>query len=156
MRLSGYLVFCLLALAPAIHAATEQEPAATPNATRAITELIKSVEAANNAGDVERWVSLFADDFVYMAPGAPPVTDREELVRVARAGFRNEADIRIEPDEISVCGDWAYARSHVSGRVKLVDSGRELPIDIKQLIIYRRDAGGAWRISRLIGNSNLH
>jgi len=155
MRPPGHLVLCLLSLAPAIHAATAQEAAATPNATRAITELIKSVESANNVGDAERWVSFFDDDFVYMAPGAPPVTDREELVRVARAGFRNDADIRIEPDEIRVCGDWAYARSHVTGSVKLVDSGREVPIDVKQLVIYRRDAAGAWRISRLMGNSNL-
>jgi hypothetical protein len=33
-------------------------------------------------------VALFADDFVYLAPGAPEVTTKGGLKEVAEAGFR--------------------------------------------------------------------
>jgi len=123
---------------------------------RAIRALIAETAAANNAGDVERWVALFADEFVYMAPGAPAVTTRRALVEVAEAGFRHEASIQIEPLEIrTVSDEWAFARSAVSGSVRLHSSGEVVPVDVKQLVLYRRDpVSGEWRIARIITNSN--
>ncbi|HEX6315135.1 MAG TPA: nuclear transport factor 2 family protein [Gemmatimonadaceae bacterium] len=119
-----------------------------------IAALIEQVEAANNRGDVEQWVSLFDSDFVYMAPGALPVTTLDALRDVARAGFRNKAAIDIRPLEIVVHGPWAFARTHVTGNVTLHDSGRSVQVDTKQIVIYRQNAQGAWRIARLISNSN--
>lgn len=119
----------------------------------AIASLIEAVEAANNAGDVEAWVALFAEDAVYMPPGVPAVTTRPELVEIARAGFMNDAAIEIEPLEIHVLGDWAFARSNVGGTITLDGSGAVVTIDVKQLVIYHREAAG-WRIARLINNAN--
>ncbi|HVS02481.1 MAG TPA: nuclear transport factor 2 family protein [Thermoanaerobaculia bacterium] len=123
-------------------------------AADAIRALIERTERANNAGDVEGWVALFADDAVYMPPGSPPVTTREGLTDVARAGFRHRAAIHIEPLEIEVAGDWAFARSAVTGTVQLHGSGEVVEVDVKQIVIYRRSAGGEWKIARLITNSN--
>ncbi len=120
----------------------------------AIAALIDQVEAANNAGDVGRWVGLFARDFIYMAPGAPPVSTPQGLLEVAQTGFRNRASIEITPLEIQVFGDWAFATNGVTGSVRLHDSGQVVPIDVKQIVIYRRDEQGRWRIARLISNSN--
>ncbi len=120
----------------------------------AIRALIQKTQDANNAGDVEAWVSLFAEDAVYMPPGAPAVTTRKGLVEIAKAGFRNRASITIEPLEIRVFGDWAFARSRVTGSVRLHDRDEVVPVDVKQLVIYSRGADGAWRIARLINNSN--
>lgn len=120
----------------------------------AVRALIEEVEAANNAGDVERWVGLFADGAVYMAPNAPAVTTREGLVEVAEAGFRHDAAIDIEPLEIEVHGDWAFARNAVTGTVTLQDSRDVVTVDVKQIVIYRKGDDGRWRIARLIGNSN--
>jgi uncharacterized protein (TIGR02246 family) len=97
---------------------------------------------------------LFARDFVYMANGAPPVTSREALVAVAKTGFRNKTAVEIKPVEIQVVGDWAFARTAVTGSVTLAESGRVVSIDVKQLVIYRKNEQGTWRIARLIGNSN--
>ena len=119
----------------------------------AIERVIRDVAEANNAGDVERWVGLFAPDFVYMAPGAPAVTSREELVGVARTGFRNKASIEIRPLEIRVAGAWAYARNAVTGSVTIAGSGRQVAVNVKQLAIYVRTPNG-WRISRLMMNSD--
>jgi uncharacterized protein (TIGR02246 family) len=141
---------CVLSISPA---AAQQRPASHGDES-AIAALIKQVESANNAGDVDRWVALFAADFVYMAPGAPPVTTRDGLLDVAKTGFRNQASIQIEPLEVRVFGDWAFARNKVAGTVKLHDSGKVVPVDVKQIVIYSKNEQGLWRIARLISNSN--
>lgn len=132
--------------------------AASANATnggeQAVRELIDALEAANNGGDAERWAGFFADDFVYMVPGMPAVTRREELLEVARAGFRNKAAIAIDTLEVQVCGDWAFARTAVSGSVTLHTNGESIAVDAKELLVLVRGAGGSWRIARLMNNSN--
>lgn len=143
------LAFALLLLS----IASAYAQPATHDDHAAIRAVIQQTEAANNAGDVDAWVALFADDAVYMAPGAPAVTTRAGLIDVARAGFVHEADIRITPDEIEVMGDWAFARSHVTGTVVVHGSGEVVDVDVKQIAIYRKGEDG-WKIARLITNSN--
>ena len=129
-------------------------PAAQDEARAAIRQVIAQTEAANNAGDVDAWLALFAPDAVYMAPGAPAVTTPEALRDVARTGFANRAAIRIVAVEIVVTGDWAFARTTVTGNVTLRDSGKVIPVDNKQIVVYRRQPDGAWKIARMISNSN--
>lgn len=124
------------------------------NQDEAIKTLIQGVASANNAGDVERWVSFFAADAVYMAPGAPAVTTREGLIEVAKAGFRHDASIDIEPLEIQIFENWAFARTKVTGTVTLHDSREVVQVDVKQIVIYVRSGDGSWRIARMISNSN--
>lgn len=120
----------------------------------AIRALLQKMAEANNAGDIEGWVRLFAADGVYMPPGTPPVTTRAGLVSVAKAGFRNQVAVEIRPVEVHVCGDWAFARTHVTGTVKVHDTGKVIPVDVKELFILSRAPGGEWRIARLINNRN--
>lgn len=119
-----------------------------------IKALIQRAAEANNAGDVEGWVSLFARDAVYMVPGAPSITSREGLIEIAKAGFRNQASVNIRPVEIQVYGDWAFARTHVSGSIKLHDTGEVVPVDVKEIAIFSRQPNGDWKIARLINNRN--
>jgi uncharacterized protein (TIGR02246 family) len=140
----------VLLAAPGVAAQSASGPAED---VAAIRELIDATRNANNAGDVDAWVSLFAEDAVYMPPGAPATTTRAALVEVARAGFVHAAAIELRPAEIRVRGDWAFARNHVVGQVTLDGSGEVITIDVKQIVIYRREHG-EWRIARMIGNSN--
>lgn len=72
--------------------------------------------AANNAADTLGWVALFEEGAVYMPPGTPEVATRAGLEQVAAAGFGPyAADIQITPAEVVVSGDWAFARSYVTG-----------------------------------------
>ncbi|MBD3225511.1 MAG: SgcJ/EcaC family oxidoreductase [Caldithrix sp.] len=120
----------------------------------AIKKLIQKTETYNNASDVEKWVNLFSADAVYMPPGSPAVTTRKELIETAKAGFKHQASISIEPIEINVSGDWAYARTKVTGEVNVFDSEEVVTVDVKQIVIYTRELDNQWRISRLISNSN--
>lgn len=121
----------------------------------AVAALITSLEAANNAGNVDAWVGLFEDGAVYMPPGRPAIATRESLREIAAAGFHQaRANVTLTPVEIAVAGDWAFARIAVGGDVTLAADGRNVRIDMKELAVFRRQADGGWRIARLINNRN--
>lgn len=153
MRLDLCLVLLtsLLAYAPSLGWAQAQSGS---DARAAIRSVIEQTQSANNAGNVEKWVSLFAQDAVYMPPSVPAVTTRKGLVEIAEAGFRHDSSITIEPLEIKVFGDWAFARTQVSGSVTVAGSGEVHTIDTKQVVLYRQTRDGEWRIARMISNSN--
>lgn len=148
-RTSGLLLLAALALPACAGRADPTEDEA------AIRDVIARTEATNNAGDVEGWVALFAPGAVYMPPGQPAVTTVEGLREAGRAGFSSwKSAIRIEPAEIVTSGDWGFARSLVRGTATPVAGGDPIRIDVKQLVVYHRQAGGEWLIARLITNSN--
>lgn len=121
----------------------------------AIRDLIQQTAAFNNQADSLGWVSLFDDEAVYMAPDMPAVTTEAGLRSVASSGFGDyQADVSIEPAEIVILGDWAFARSVVTGTVTARAGGDVIPVDVKQLVLYRRQADGSWKIARLMINSN--
>lgn len=121
----------------------------------AIRAVIEQTQTMNNEGNVEGWIALFDDGAVYMPPGQPSVTTREGLRAAARAGFTSwRTQVRITPDEIVPDGDWAFARNRVSGTATPIAGGPSVAIDGKQIVLYRRQPDGSWKIARLIANSN--
>lgn len=130
-------------------------PGTEADQDEAIRALIQGVASANNAGDVDRWISFFTADAIYMAPGAPEVTAREDLIEVAKAGFKHDASIDIEPLEIKIFENWAFARTRVTGTVTLHNSREVVQVDVKQIVIYSLTGDGSWRIARMISNSNI-
>jgi uncharacterized protein (TIGR02246 family) len=121
----------------------------------AIRAVIEQTQTANNRGDVEGWTALFDDSAVYMPPGQASVTSRNALREVARVGFTNwRTQVRITPDEIVADGDWAFARNRVTGTTTPAAGGQPIAIDGKQIVLYRRQPDGSWKIARLIANSN--
>lgn len=153
MRSGVQIVFAIGLLLAAVGPVDAQRAPTSSDRAR-IEALIEQTETANNEGDVETWVGLFATDAVYMPPNVPAVTTREGLIEIAEAGFRHESSIDIQPLEIRVVGDWAFARTQVSGCVTVAGSGEVISVDTKQIVIYNRDPDGSWRIARLISNSN--
>jgi uncharacterized protein (TIGR02246 family) len=123
----------------------------------AIRALIERTAEMNRQGDAAGWVSLFEAGAVYMPPNLPEVTTREALLEIAEAGFRQYVpDVTIVPHEVEVFGDWAFARSTVTGRALPRADGDTIAVDMKQIAIYHRQADGTWKIARLIGNWNRY
>lgn len=134
-------------------------PAAIESATAAdeaaIRELIVQTATANNTADTLGWLELFEEGAVYMPSGMPAVTTRAGLEQAAAAGFGPyAADILITPVEIVISGDWAFARSNVTGTVTSRTDGQVIPVEVKQLVIYHRQPDGDWKIARLMSNAN--
>jgi len=144
-----------LIIVNSVSAVQGQTPGMAKSDRAAILSIIKETQAANNAGDVDRWTALFTDDAVYMPPNTPAITTPANLQAIAEAGFRHTATITIEPQEIQVGPDWAFARTQVTGQITVAGSGEVITVDSKQIVIYERTGDSHWKIARLISNSNI-
>ena len=112
-----------LALLALLGAACAEPPGGDPEAdAQAVRALIHEVEEANNAGDVERWVALFAADAIYMPPGPPEVTDRDSLVGDAVSAL---AALRDQPEVAPAKA--GYLGASQGGWVGPIAAGRSDP-----------------------------
>ena len=149
-----YLLAISILVAACADTAVEADTTADEGAVR---ELIRQTARYNNAADTLGWVGLFEDGAVYMPPGTPEVTTETGLLEVAATGFGSyETSINIEPLEVVILGDWAFARSQVRGTATPRAGGDTIDVDVKQLVLYRRQPDGTWRIARMINNSNTY
>ena len=121
----------------------------------AIQALVQQEVGVRNAEDIEGWVQLFAADAVYLPDGGPPVSTRAglEAAAVSRSS-RYRPNLQIVVDEIQILGDWAFVRSTVTGTLTPNRNANPIRVDGKELVIYRRQSDGAWKIARLMENSS--
>ena len=137
----------------------EPEPEAAEDVeavTAAINEIWDQYASSLNAGDVDRWISLWADDGIQLPPGSPPVVGRETI----RTGLESEVDLvtfdmEINNEEVNVAGDLAVARGTYAATVTPKDGSEEIFIDGKYMTILKRQPDGSWKIYRDIFNSNV-
>ena len=113
---------------------------------RAIRELVSTWIAASRAGDTETVLSLMADDVVFMVPGQEPFG--KEAFAAAARGMRNvrmegTSDIR----ELTVLGDWAYLRNHLTVTVT-PPGGQPVRRAGYTLTILRKTPAGQWLLAR--------
>lgn len=131
------------------------------DARAAIREDFARYTATVNSGDLEGWMALWAPGGVRMPPGAPMTVGLDairESMTAPMALYDNRIAIAIE--EITVAGDFAYAR----GTYTLDSAPREgdrgggnggTHVDGKYTTIFQRQADGSWKIFRDIFNSNV-
>ena len=115
---------------------------------RAIRELVATWHRATAAGDLQRILSLMADDVIFLTPGRPPMRGKEAFA----AGFRTLLQThRIESagtiKELHVAGDWAFFWAELSVTV-IPRSGPPARRTGNTLTILRKHADGAWLLAR--------
>lgn len=111
---------------------------------RAIREVVATWLDANKRGDTAAVLSLMTDDVVFLVPGQKPF---------GKAAFAAEAqnDMQIEGqstiEELTVLGNWAHLRTHLSITVTVPDRD---PVRRSgyTLTIMRKEADGKWRLAR--------
>lgn len=91
------------------------------------------------AGDAETWLSLWDQEGIRMAPGAPAVDYATFAPGTAERFADAPASMTIDAEEIVVADDWAYSR----GNFTVNDA-----VEGKFLTIFRRQDDGSWRIYR--------
>jgi uncharacterized protein (TIGR02246 family) len=133
----------------AFHAAPECSP--DSEAVRAVRAVAAGIIEADNARDIDRVLGFYAEDAVLMPPGESPVTGRE-AIRPRYEDLFARFDPRIEPrlDEVCADGRLAFVRGRNGGRLIGRGGGETRELDDAYLMLLRREAGGAWRISHLI------
>jgi uncharacterized protein (TIGR02246 family) len=124
--------------------------------TAAINEIWDQYASSLNAGDVDRYMALWADEAMQLPPGSPPVVGKETL----RAGLESEVDsvtfdMKINNEEVHVAGDLAVARGTYMATVTPKDGSEEIFIDGKYMTLLKRQPDGSWKIYPDIYNSNV-
>ncbi|MDR7099345.1 uncharacterized protein (TIGR02246 family) [Lysobacter niabensis] len=132
--------------------ASAAEPASS-DAEAAIHQQLNRYEQALNSADVDRVMTLYADDAVFMPQHSLPAVGRDAVRTAYRHVFDTiKLDIRFVVDEVRpLSRDWAFARTRSEGTVKVLGSDQPASAEANQeLFLLHRETDGQWRIARYI------
>ncbi len=149
----------LLALLGCTPPAQQQEPGSEDSAgyeedVQAILEFEQTVFDAQIAGDIDTWMSSFAEDAIVMPPNRPALTNKL-AIRQWNTPYFEQFDLHEESDEreVEVAGDWAYIRAHWTWTLTPKGGGEAVKDTGNSIWILRRQPDGSWKIARGIYNS---
>jgi uncharacterized protein (TIGR02246 family) len=142
------LVVAFAGCAPASEDTTEAD-------VEAINQVVRDYARALNAEDTDGVVAVFADAAVHMPANSPALAGKEAIRSQFQAVFEQTAyDLTFAVVEVVVAGDWAFARTTVSGATTLITGGEPNQISSKTIFILQRQNDGSWKIGRYIFNSD--
>ena len=125
----------------------------------AIKGVIKKYEAAANAGDLDSFLSVFADDCVRMPDGAPSRIGIAQIKKEFKPLFDQFAvDLKITSiEEAKAFKDIIVTRCSFNVAVTPKTGGDKIIIwsDEKTLTIWKKQADGNWKMIYDCMNSNL-
>ena len=124
---------------------------------RALDDLRRRLEAAENEGDADYIAGLMAEDAVIMVPDFDVQEGREASARFIRSllpglhqHFRRR--IRYVSAEIAVHGDLAFDRGRFAFTATPRAGGETTVANGKYLWMYSRSPDGSWQLSRLVAS----
>jgi uncharacterized protein (TIGR02246 family) len=132
-----------------------EEAPSTEADVEAIKAAIEEWEVAWNSQDMEKLLSLYADDAVRMPPN-----EVEEVGKNAiRASFQQSFDEMTaegggEAVDVRVAGDLAYARGPWVATSTPKTGGEPIQDNSKWVEVLQRQADGSWKIICEMWNSN--
>jgi uncharacterized protein (TIGR02246 family) len=116
----------------------------------AIKEMLNRYANITNAGDWDRWISLWADDGVQMPPDDPARIGKEQI----RAGMKPlfdqlNLDIVIQSiEDAKIYGDLGFTRCIYTLKATPKAGGETIDVmpEGKALTLYERQPDGSWKI----------
>ncbi len=121
----------------------------------AIKDLVNQYGATVNAGDLDLWISLWADNGIQMPPNAPAVIGKEQI-RAENESMFAEFILKmvVTNEEVKVDGDLAFIRGTYTLSLTPKAGGETIKIDGKYLSIVERQADSSWKFARDCFNDN--
>jgi uncharacterized protein (TIGR02246 family) len=120
-----------------------------------INNNIDQYASSMNAGDLNLWISLWADDAIQMAPDAPAVIGKEQIRAKYESIFPQFIfKMSISNEEVKIGGDLACSHGNYTFSMTPRTGGETIMIDGKYLSIEERQADGSWKIIRSCFNDN--
>ena len=121
----------------------------------AIRQLAQDWRSGWLAGDAEFLLSLYADDPVVMPQGQPEIVGKDAIrplyESVLKAfDFKSESTLK----DAEASGDLGYFRVTYKLTATPKTGGESFEEEGKSLFVVKRQADGAWRITRLMDNSS--
>ena len=122
---------------------------------RELSDMRRVMERAENAGDPEPIIELFADDAVAMLPDFEVQEGRDACAAFLRnllPGLLEHFDRRItyRSAEVRVLDTAAFDRGTFAFGIRPKSGGTLERVTGKYFWMYERDADGAWKLSRMI------
>ena len=117
------------------------------NDEAAIRTVVDEWARATKAGEIDKVLSLMAEDAVFLTTGNPPMRGRkafEESFRAQNAGIES----RIETEEVRVSGDMAYMINRLRVSIKSGPDSATRNLSGYVLTIFRKESDGRWVLSR--------
>lgn len=103
---------------------------------------------AVNAGDLDRLLTLVADDVVFLNPGQAPVGREKFSASFSAAHQQVRIRCSSELEEVVVVGDVAYTRSRDALSVTPRAGGEATQFAGHRITVYRKQADGRWLLAR--------
>ena len=121
----------------------------------AIKQLAADWRSGWLAGDADLLLSLYADEPVLMPQDQPVVVGKDAIRPLYEAvlkefDFKSEATVK----EVVVSGDMGYLWSAYTLTATPKAGGEPMYVAGKSIYIVKRGSGGAWKIARLMDNSD--
>jgi uncharacterized protein (TIGR02246 family) len=113
---------------------------------RAIRNLIDRWMKASKAGDTKAVLNMMTDDVIFMTCGREPF-GKDEFAAASASMGDMKIDGTADVKEVTVTGDWAWARTYLSMTVTMPD-GKEVRRSGYVLSILFKDMDSIWRIAR--------
>ena len=124
----------------------------------AVKEVLGQYAVAANDGDLDSWISLWADGGTRMAPNTPPQVGKKAIGEDMEPLFDGfDIDITIHVEEATAHGDLGLTRSSFTLKMTPRAGGEEMVFepDGKALTVYERQADGSWKIVYDCFNTNV-
>jgi uncharacterized protein (TIGR02246 family) len=114
-----------------------------------IRELIDTWLRASAEGDVERVLSLMAEDVIFLLPGLEPMRGRDAFAAASRSmtgkvRFEGKPDIQ----EIHLAGDYAFVWNYLDVKVTPLPDGLTKRRAGNILSVFRKEPDGRWVLFR--------
>ena len=157
-RLLGCALVAVVAAAPSAAAGAPQQKAAPKGDDPGIAKVRTAYQTAAAAQDGAAIAKLYAPDGVEMAPNAPAVKGRAAIEACHKA-FGQQFMVHgmtIAATETHVTGDWAVDIGTYKQQLMPMKGGGGVADDTgKYVVLFKKDASGAWLITHAIYNSDL-
>jgi len=125
------------------------------NDIEAIRQLAANWRSGWLAGNADLLLSLYADDPIVMPQDQPVIVGKDAIRALYEALFK---EFRFEGEgtlkEVVVSGDMGYYWSAYTLTATPKAGGEPIYVTGKSIFIVKRGPGGAWKIARLMDNSD--
>jgi len=120
-----------------------------PSDAQAIRQISGDLETAFNAKDVDKILSLYTDNSVFMPPNKPVLRGREPLRSFYNSLLSaNAHDLKVTADDVAGHGPIAYQ----SGTYSMMNGDKH---DRGKFLFILRDLAGKWKIEYTSWSSDL-
>ncbi len=115
---------------------------------------VKAAEAITS-NNFQAWLDLLDEDAQLMFIDDKTLYGKEEVTQELRKYWIDvESDYSINHTETKLLGDFAYGIGTVQGQDKNLKTGQVEKINAREMVIFKKQDNGEWKIFRILVNQN--